>query len=309
MEQVDKLSIRKRHLFFKRGLSYKKQRVLFIYSCLLLPLLFFTVVRILPIAYSFNIGFREWDLLSNEKPFVGIDNYIALLHDTKFIASLRNTLVYVLIGVPGQLITGLVVALLLHRLNKARGLFRTLYFIPHITSVVAVSWIFRWMLMKNGVINAVLIKLGLAPQLFLGSPSQAIYLVIATMIWQGIGFQMIIFLSGLEHIPTLYYDAAAMDGANRWQKLRYITLPLLNPVLVFSVIIGSISYLQSFTQVLNMTLGGPLNSTLSMVLYIYDLAFKHFKMGEAAAATVVLFIIILLLSILQLKVLNKKTDY
>ncbi|WP_028547473.1 carbohydrate ABC transporter permease [Paenibacillus sp. UNC451MF] len=309
MEQLDRLAIRKRQVSFKGGLSHKQQRYLFIYSCLLLPLLFFAVVRILPIAYSFNIGFREWDLLSDEKPFVGLDNYTALLHDTKFIASLRNTLVYVLIGVPGQLIVGMVVALLLHQVNKARGLFRTLYFIPHITSVVAVSWVFRWILMKNGIVNAVLIKLGVAPQLFLGSPTQAIYLVIAAMIWQSIGFQMLVFLSGLEHIPTLYYDAAAIDGANRWQRFRYVTLPLLNSVLVFSVIIGTISYLQSFTQVLNMTLGGPLNSTLSLVLYIYDLAFKHFKMGEAAAATVVLFCIILALSILQLKILSKKTEY
>lgn len=309
MEQVERLAIRKRPISFKKGISYKKQRLLFIYSCLLLPLLFFVVVRLIPIVYSFNIGFREWDLLSDEKPFVGVDNYISLLQDTKFIASVRNTLVYVLLGVPGQLITGLIVALALHQLNTAKGLFRTLYFIPYITSVVAVSWVFRWILMKNGVINALLLKLDLAPQLFLGSPTQAIYLVIASMIWQSIGFQMILFLSGLENIPVLYYDAAAIDGANRWQQFRYITLPLLNPVIVFSVIIGSINYLQSFTQVLNMTLGGPLNSTLSMVLYIYDLAFKSFKMGEAAAATAVLFLIILTLSIVQMKVLSKKTDH
>ena len=309
MEQVNKLALRKKPIFFKSGLSYKKQRYLFIYSCLLLPLLFFVIVRILPIAYAFNIGFREWDLLSEEKPFVGFDNYAALFQDTKFIRSLGNTFVYVLIGVPGQLITGLAVALLLHKLHVSRGLYRTLYFIPYITSVVAVSWVFRWIFMKNGVINALLLKLGLEPQLFLGSPSQAIFIVIAAMIWQSIGFQMIVFLSGLENIPVLYYDAASIDGANRWQRFRYITLPLLNPVLVFSVIIASISYLQSFTQVLNMTLGGPLNSTVSLVLYIYDMAFKHFNMGEAAAATVVLFVIILLLSLLQMKILSSKTEY
>ncbi|NEN86492.1 sugar ABC transporter permease [Paenibacillus elgii] len=287
----------------------KKQRYVFVYTCLLLPLLFFVSIRILPILYSFNVGFREWDMLSEEKPFVGLDNYAALFQDEVFLQALKNTLVYVLAGVPGQVAAGLAVALLLQRIGRLRGLFRTIYFIPYVTSVVAVSWVFRWMLMKNGVVNGILLSLGLGPQLFLGSPSQAIYLVIAAMIWQGVGFQMLIFLTGLEGIPRLYYDAAAIDGAGAWQRFVHITLPLLNPVIVFSVVIGSIDYLQSFTQVLNMTSGGPLNSTVSLVLYIYNLAFKHFNMGQAAAATVVLFALILLLSLLQLKVLSKKIEY
>ncbi|OXM87371.1 ABC transporter permease [Paenibacillus rigui] len=296
-------------VFFKKRLGFRKQRYLFIYSCLLIPLLFFLCIRILPILYSFNISLREWDLLSEQKPFVGLQNFITLFHDPVFLQSIHNTLVYVAIGVPGQLLAGLIIALLLQRLNRSRGLFRTIYFIPYVTSVVAVSWVFRWILMKNGIINALLLHVGLEPQLFLGSPSQSIYWVIASIIWQSIGFQMLIFLTGLESIPSMYYDAAAIDGAGPWQRFRHVTVPLLNPVIVFSVIIASISFLQSFAQVLNMTSGGPLNSTLSMVLHIYNLAFKHFKMGEAAAATVVLFSMILLLSLLQLKVLNKKVDY
>ncbi|WP_163859273.1 carbohydrate ABC transporter permease [Paenibacillus elgii] len=293
----------------KLGLGLKKQRYVFVYTCLLLPLLFFVSIRILPILYSFNVGFREWDMLSEEKPFVGLDNYAALFQDEVFLQALKNTLVYVLAGVPGQVAAGLAVALLLQRIGRLRGLFRTIYFIPYVTSVVAVSWVFRWMLMKNGVVNGILLSLGLGSQLFLGSPSQAIYLVIAAMIWQGVGFQMLIFLTGLEGIPRLYYDAAAIDGAGAWKRFVHITLPLLNPVIVFSVVIGSIDYLQSFTQVLNMTSGGPLNSTVSIVLYIYNLAFKHFNMGQAAAATVVLFALILVLSLLQLKVLSKKIEY
>jgi multiple sugar transport system permease protein len=248
-------------------------------------------------------------MLSEEKPFVGLGNFAALLQDPVFLQSLKNTLIYVGIGVPGQLASGLAVALLLQRIRRLRGLFRTVYFIPYVTSVVAVSWVFRWILMKNGIANAILLKLGLAPQLFLGSPSQAIYLIIAAMIWQGTGFQMLIFLTGLESIPKLYYEAAAIDGAGARQRFMHITLPLLNPVIVFSAVIGTISFLQSFTQVLNMTGGGPLNSTVSLVLYIYNMAFKHFNMGQAAAATVVLFAVILALSLLQLKALNKKIEY
>ncbi|GLI05881.1 ABC transporter permease [Paenibacillus tyrfis] len=309
MERAEALHAVRSRAPQKRRLGLKKQRYVFVYTSLLLPLLFFVSIRILPILYSFNVGFREWDMLSEEKPFVGLDNYAALFQDEVFLQALKNTLVYVLAGVPGQVAAGLAVALLLQRIGRLRGLFRTIYFIPYVTSVVAVSWVFRWMLMKNGVVNGILLSLGLDPQLFLGSPSQAIYLVIAAMIWQGVGFQMLIFLTGLEGIPRLYYDAAAIDGAGAWQRFVHITLPLLNPVIVFSVVIGSIDYLQSFTQVLNMTSGGPLNSTVSIVLYIYNLAFKHFNMGQAAAATVVLFALILLLSLLQLKVLSKKIEY
>ncbi|MBA2939474.1 sugar ABC transporter permease [Paenibacillus sp. CGMCC 1.16610] len=286
-----------------------KQKYLFIYSCLLLPLFFFLSIRIVPILYSFNISFREWDMLSEEKPFVGLQNFVHLFQDEVFIASIRNTLIYVIVGVPAQLLVGLVIALLLQRLKWLKGFFRTLYFIPYVTSVVAVSWVFRWTLMKNGIVNALLIKLGFEPQLFLGSPSQGIYIIITVMIWQNIGFQMLIFLTGLETVPKSYEEAAAIDGANSWQRLWHITLPLLNPVIVFSIVIATISFLQSFTQVLNMTNGGPLNSTVSLVLYIYNLAFKHFKMGEASAATIILFAMILSLSLLQMKILNRKIDY
>ncbi|MFC9776640.1 carbohydrate ABC transporter permease [Paenibacillus chitinolyticus] len=288
----------------------KRQRLFFVYACLLVPLLFFIGVRIVPIVYSFLVGFREWDLLSEEKPFVGFSNYVALYHDPVFLTSLRNTVIYVLIGVPGQLAVGLAVALLLRRIIRFRAFFRTVYFLPYVTSVVAVSWVFRWIFMKNGIVNGLLLQLGLPSQLFLGSPDQAIFIVTAAMIWQNLGFQMLIFLTGLENIPKEYEEAAAIDGAGAWRRFVHVTLPLLNPVLLFSVIIASISYLQSFTQILNMTSGGgPLNSTKSVVVYIYELAFKQFNMGQATAATVVLFLLILLLSLLQLKTLNRKVEY
>ncbi|MFF2155990.1 carbohydrate ABC transporter permease [Paenibacillus chitinolyticus] len=288
----------------------KRQRLFFVYACLLVPLLFFIGVRIVPIVYSFLVGFREWDLLSEEKPFVGFSNYVALYHDPVFLTSLRNTVTYVLIGVPGQLAAGLAVALLLRRIIRFKAFFRTVYFLPYVTSVVAVSWVFRWIFMKNGIVNGLLLQLGLPSQLFLGSPDQAIFIVTAAMIWQNLGFQMLIFLTGLENIPKEYEEAAAIDGAGAWRRFVHVTLPLLNPVLLFSVIIASISYLQSFTQILNMTSGGgPLNSTKSVVVYIYELAFKQFNMGQATAATVVLFLLILLLSLLQLKTLNRKVEY
>lgn len=299
----------KRRLWFGSGigrLNYRHKQRLFIYGGLLIPLIYFVVIRILPILYSFNVSFREWGMLSPDKPFVGFDNYATLLSDPLFLKSLVNTGIYVVVGVPAQLIAGLIVALLLQQVVKLRGLFRTAYFIPYVTSVVAVSWIFRWLLMKNGIVNALFIELGLGPQSFLYSPTQAIFWIIAVMVWQNIGFQMLIFLAGLQNIPKLYYEAAAIDGATGWQRFVHITIPLLNPVMLLSVVMASIGFLQSFTQVLNMTGGGPLDSTISVVLHIYNLAFKNFDMGLASAATVILFVIIFMLTLVQLKVLGSR---
>lgn len=293
-------------------LTLKQQKYLFIYSCLLIPIIFFITIRFLPMLYSFNVGFHEWDILSPEKPFVGLDNYVHLINDPVFKKSATNTFTYVFIGVIGQIMIGLCIALLLQRINRFVGLFRVIYFIPYVTSVVAVSWIFKWLLMNNGIVNDVLTKLGFEAQLFLRAPEQAIYVIIGTMIWQGLGFQMVIFLAGLENIPKMFYEAAEIDGASTWHKFKSITLPLLNPTIVFSAVIGGITFLQSFTQVLNMSYqgaGGPLNSTLTMVLYIYQLAFQQFKMGYASAATVILFLIILAFTLLQMKVLTKKFEY
>ena len=297
----------------KFQLTLKQQKYIFVYTCLLLPIIFFFGIRHIPTLYTFNLGFHEWDILSTEKKFVGLQNYVELIRDPIFLKSLYNTAIYVVIGVTGQVVIGLVVALLLQRINRFVGLFRVIYFIPYVTSIVAVSWIFKWLFMNNGMVNDILVLLGFSPQLFLYSPDQAIYIIIGTMIWQALGFQMVIFLAGLENIPKMFYEAAEIDGANAWQQFKSITLPLLNPTIVFSVVIGSINFIQvSFTQVINMSVdssGGPLNSTITLVVYIYQLAFRYFDMGMAAAATVILFIIMLAITLFQMKVLTRKFDY
>jgi multiple sugar transport system permease protein len=295
-------------------LKLKHQKYVFVYSCLLIPLVFYACIRLFPTFYTFNVSFREWDILSPEDPaFIGLENYRALFEDEVFLKSLYNTFLYIVLGVSGQLVFGLAVALLLHRIRRFSGLFRTIYFIPYVTSIVAVSWVFQWLLMENGFVNDILVNMGMDPQPFLNSPDQAIFVIIGVMIWQALGFQMVIFLAGLENIPQLYYEAAVIDGASAWQKLRYVTLPLLNPTIVFSAVIGSINFIQvSFTQVINMSsdgIGGPLHSTITVVVYIYQLAFRQFDMGMAAAATVLLFLFILALTLFQMKVLTKKFDY
>jgi multiple sugar transport system permease protein len=290
-----------------------RSRALWAWLMLLVPMLFFLLFRIGPTLFAFNVGFRDWDILSDDKPWVGLQNFALLMKDPVFRKSMGNTLIYMGVGVPAQVLIGLGIALLLHRINRFRGLFRVIYFIPYITSTVAVSWVWRWMFMKNfGVINNILSFLHLPNQDFLGSTSQAIYSIITVAVWQGMGFQMLIFLAGLEGIPRQFYEAAEIDGANRWRLLRHITVPLLNPVIIFSVIIGSIRYLQIFAEVLNMSSqgqGGPLNATKSLVLFIYQEGFQRFRMGYASAATVVLFLVIITLTVVQMRLISRKVEY
>ena len=289
------------------------RRALWAYTFLLVPLLFFLTIRLAPAFSALYISLHEWNIISPSKPFVGLQNFRLLAHDPSFGRAAVNTLRYVLVGIPAQIALGLVLALALQRINRFRGLFRALYFMPFVTPIVAAAWVWQWMYSENfGPLNGLLAALGLPLQPFLRSPAQSLYAVTAMTVWQFLGFQVVIFLAGLEAIPRVYYEAAAVDGASGWRLFRHMTVPLLNPTLVFSAVYGTIVYLQLFTQVLNMTFGdqgGPLASTLTMVLYVYQLGFQRFKMGEAAAATAVLFAVILIITLLQMRVLSKPVEY
>ncbi len=296
-------------------LSIKGRQSMWAYIFLALPILFFLSIRIFPTLYAFNVSLHKWDLLSKNKPFVFLDNFKELFQDDVFKAALLNTGKYILFAVPIGLVLSLIIAMVLNSITKGASIYRMVVFIPYVTSVVAVSWVWRWMFMKQGgVINTIIGMFGIARQPFLDSTAQAIYVVISNVIWQAMGFYTIIFLAGLKQIPQTYYEAAMIDGASPWQKFRKITIPLLNPTIVYLTVMATIQTLQVFTQVFNITsggqgiAGGPLNSTISVVLYIYQLAFVNYKMGYASAATVVLFLIILAISLFQMKVLDKKYD-
>lgn len=178
---------------------------------------------------------------------------------------------------------------------------------------MAVAAVWKWMFMKSGgLINNLIGLAGIPPQPFMNSTGQALPVIAANIIWQGLGFQIIIFLAGLKQIPRTFYEAAAIDGANKWATFRHITLPLLNSTLVYLSVMAGIQTLQVFTQVFAISpggSGGPLNATVSMVLYIYQKAFKSFDMGYASAMTVLLFVIILVISLVQMKLVTKKVEY
>lgn len=296
-------------------LTLERRRWLWAYAFLLIPIVFFLAIRIGPTFYAFWMSLHKWDPIALDRPFIGLDNFSALKDDDVFWKSMRNTWLYVILGVPVSLATSLAIAIGLQRLTRYVGFYRVLYFAPYVTSLVAVGWIWRWMYMPNGLFNDVFSWFGLGPYGWLTQPDMALYSILAMTIWQGLGFQVVIFLAGLESIPAVYHEAATVDGADGWQLFKGITFPLLNPTLVFLTVTGVINYLQVFTQIRAMSsggTGGPLNSTISLVLYVYQQAFTALpsKMGYASAMTVVLFLMILLITIVQLKVLSRNNvDY
>ena len=295
-------------------MTLSQRRALSAYVMLVVPLAFFIVIRILPTLSALQVAFYQWDMLSDVRPFVGLDNFQNLAGDNVFKTALANTLKYLVLGVPSGLVLALAIALALLRVKRLAGLFRTVYFIPFITSLVAVSWVWRWLYQpQRGSLNVLLGLVGIPAQPFLQSTSQALPSIVAVNVWHDLGFQIVIFLAGLSAIPEQYYEAARLDGAGRWGLFRHITLPLLNPTIVFLAVTSAISSLQVFTQVQNMSAqgtGGPLNSTISLVLYVYQKAFGGaYQMGYASAMTVVLFVLILVITLVQLRVLSRRYDY
>lgn len=281
------------------------------YIFLAVPLLFFLCIRIAPTIYAFLMSFFK-----NGGTGFTLENYHQMFMSQVFWRALLNTLLYVVITVPCQLAIGISLALMISRVKRLKGFYRTVYFLPYITSSVAISWVWRLMYDPTaGVINVFLGWLDIPSQQFLQSPSEALVSVSIVIIWQAAGFAMLIFMAGLEAIPKMYFEAARIDGASNWQVFWRVTWPLLNPTLVFLAITGVISGLQTFTQIENLTgssgsqAGGPLNSTVSMVVYTYNQGFTNFDLPFASAVTVVLFVLIMIVTVIQLKVLNRSFEY
>ncbi len=295
-------------------LTISQRRSIWAYTFLFVPLIFFIFIRILPTLSAFNISLHEWNPLAVEQKFVGLANYQQLWEDVLNPKSpthkaFVNTFQYVLIGMPLQLVIALVIALLLNEITRLSVLFRAIYFIPFVTSTVAISWVWRWLYQPQyGFFNVLLAFFGLGQQPFLKSPDQALYSITAVVVWQGLGFAIIIFLAGLKQIPQTYYEASKIDGATRWQSFWRITLPLLNTTLVYLAVLQTISFLRMFDYVINMTSqgdGGPLSSTTTVTLRVYREAFSSFNMGYASALTVALFAIIMVITAVQLKFFSR----
>ena len=269
------------------------------YAFLGLPLLGYLVFTILPVLGAFYLGLLRWDLLT-EPRFVGLDNVVRLLGDGKFWNALKNTAVFCLGSVPLAIGGGLVLALLLNQRLPGIRVFRGLYYVPYVTSWVAVALVWSWLFDRDyGLVNLALHFVGVTGPAWLSDPRWALPAVMVVFAWKWMGFYALILLAGLQNIPPTLYDAAAIDGAGAWARFRHVTLPLLSPATFFVIVTALINALNVFDPIVVMTQGGPNDSTQTLVKYIVDNAFQFFQIGYASAIAAATFLLVLVLTLGQ----------
>lgn len=281
------------------------------YVFLLPGLIHFLIFTLFAVSFAFYISFHEWNIIRPEKPFVGLDNYRRLFEDPRFLRSVINTFTF-MIGVPLNLISGLAVALLLNTKVRGQALFRTMFYLPVITPLVVSAIIWKWVYQGNyGLLNYYLLEFGIIKEriFWLADPNLALPALILMGIWGGTGATMVIYLAGLQSIPEEMYDAAKVDGASAWQRLIYITIPLLRPTTFFLFVTGIIGAFQIFTEVYIMTNGGPLNRTETIGYYLYINAFRELDMGYATAMAFALFAMIFGFTLIQWKWARGDVEY
>jgi multiple sugar transport system permease protein len=268
----------------------------------------------LPVLAALVLSFTDFDIyaladLGNLR-FVGLDNYLALLRTPLFWKALGNTFYFVLLGVPLSIATSLGAALLINaRLGRFKAFFRTAYFAPVVTTLVAVAVIWKYLFhTKYGLINYALGGIGIAPVDWLGDPHWAMPAIVIFAVWKNFGYNMIILLAGLQTIPEDLYEAARIDGANGWQQFRFVTLPALAPTMLVVSILTMAGYFQLFAEPYVMTQGGPVESTVSVLYFMFEQGFKYWNLGVASAVAFVLFVIMFVLTLIQLRVSERWSD-
>ena len=289
---------------------YRFQRKIAPYVFILPGVLFYLMVTFIPAAIGIGLSFTNWSIITPKYDWVGLRNYERLLSDSLFQTSLGNTFRYALWLIPGVVICSLLLALLLN--TKVRGItfFRTVYYLPMVTPIAVASVIWMWIYdRRTGILNYIVRLLGMPPRNWLNSPNTALGSLVAMGIWLSVGSNMIIYLAALQGISRSYYEAADIDGAGYWQRFRYITVPLLRPTTLFVIITTTMGALRAFSQMNIMTQGGPLDSTTTIVFYIFKTAFTDLRMGYAAAVSVVLFVITLVITFIDWKFLGKGVSY
>jgi multiple sugar transport system permease protein len=277
--------------------------ILFIGPSLLL-LLIFTVLPVITSLFLSITDFNAYSFLDWSKTnIVWIQNFIDVLHDDLFWKAVLNTFYAFILAYPLTIFFSLLFAFLLNREETYfKNFFRLLIYLPSVTSTIAIAVVWSWILNpKYGLLNWFLGLFGIPPQEWLSNTRWAMLAVVALVVWKAIGPNMLLFIAGLQGIPEELYESAEIDGANRWQQFWYITLPGLRPVLLFVSVMLGIGYLQLFEEPYMLTGGGPLNSTLSIVLYLYQKGFKAFEFGYASSVAFILFIMIFGLTYIQMK--------
>jgi multiple sugar transport system permease protein len=268
------------------------------------------VFSFVAIGLSLYISFHQWGIISPTRPFVGLANYQeALFKDEVFWKAFRNTASFVASFVPGTVVGALALALIGNRAPRGRAAIRAMYFVPSVTPLVVVSFIWIWIYSADGLLNVVLRVFGLPTFNWLLDERTALPSIVAMSIWTALGYYMVLFMAGLADIPSVFYDAAQVDGANNWQSFWYVTLPLLRNTLIFVVVVLTIAAFQVFTQVYIMTRGGPANATEVMQALIYKQGFEFLRMGYAASISWCLFVPIAVFTAIQMKIFRSQQVY
>lgn len=281
------------------------------YSFILPNLIGYSIFIFLPVCFSLILSVMKWDGSKNPMVFVGLENFKRLLGDSTFRISFSNTIKYAVFTVPITVVASLLLAVLLNKKIKGIAVFRTSFFFPYIASLVAVGAVWNMLFQPEyGPINTLLRAIGMAnPPRWVVSTKWAMFAVIIVSIWKYMGYYMIVYLAALQGISPALYEAASIDGANGWRKLRYITIPLLTPTTFFVMMMLTIQCFKVFDLIYVMTGGGPGRSTNVLVNFIYNSAFVKFEFGYASAAAIVLFVIVLVVTLIQFRGEKKFVKY
>ena len=265
-----------------------------------------------PLGYLFYRSFLGGSIISKNPKYVGFDNYVALAKSEDFHEVLMNTAIYTLITVVLTMILSIIIAVWLNgkKNKKLNEITQTFIFTPHIISVVSVSTLFLWLMdSKNGFFNAIITSLGFEPFTFLSSPKTALFSMSLVMVWKGLGYYVLLIMAALQNIPTSVYEAAEMDDTPALRTFFKITLPMISPTILFTSVVAVIASFKVFDSVSIMTGGGPLNSTNTLVYYIYDFAYNYGKPGQACAAGIVLLFFVVVVTYVQFLVGKKRVHY
>ncbi len=301
---------------FSRGsalpfqLTLGRREALMAYLFLAPFLIFFSIFTVRAIISAVDVSFYEWQVLRPNRPFIGLSNYVELFNDEVWWIALKNTLVFAVMTVAGTSIVALMAALAVTRPIRGQNFFRVLLYMPSLLSVGAVGLIWVWLLSTQfGVINYGLSFLGIRPINWLGDEGLVIPSLSLTTIWWGFGFPMLIFIAGLQGIPEQFYEAARIDGANGRQLFLYITLPLLRPTILFVTVTGFIAHVQVFGQPFIMTAGGPGRASYTVIYYLYEIAYRAFRMGYGSAVAITIAVIIAAFTIAQFRLIGQRVEY
>lgn len=292
----------------KRRSQLKKYAIA--YSFILPNLIGFAIFTLIPMGFSLVLAFMNWDG-ANQISWAGFDNFSRLLRDETFRISLTNTLIFVIGNVPLTMLASLGLAMLLNQPLRGRNFFRTTFFFPYVASLVAVAVVWNMLFFPSaGPVNSLLSALGVQnPPRWSASVDWAMITVILASVWKGVGYYMIIYLASLQSIPTILYEAAAVDGANAWQKFRYVTLPMLTPATFFISVMLTIASFKVFDLIMVMTGGGPGRATNVLVVHIYNTAFKEFRFGYSSSIAMVLLFMVLAITVVQFYMEKRWVNY